>query len=217
MATGKESLFNGALAICGQTKLDSLTEAREARYDLDDAYDEDAIDHCLEEANWNFATRTIESNYDTSVSDPGFGFSRAFSKPTDWLKTVEISADEYFSNTLTNHDFVDEQGYWWCDLDTIYVRYVSNDSSYGADFSLWPQSFVRYFESYLALKISPKIFQSEGDLKRIAGIHETAKRDAKSKDAMNEGVKFHAPGGWANARRGGGRRGDRGNRNKLIG
>jgi len=217
MATGQLTLYNGALRLCGQANLSALTDATENRRMLDDAYDENAIDNCLEQGNWNFATRTIESSYDTSVSDPGFGFSRAFSKPSDWMKTVQLASDEYFRNVLVDAEFNDEQQYWWCDIDTIYVRYVSNDASYGGDFSLWPQGFVRFFEAYLAEQIAPRIFQSADEVKAIKAVANRAMVEARSADAMNEGVKFHAPGGWASARRGRGRHSDRGKRSQLIG
>ena len=215
MATSKLTLYNGALRLLGQSALSSLTDAVENRRLLDAAYDEDAIDFTLEQGNWNFAIRTIESNYDSSVSDPGFGFSRAFAKPSDWRKTVRLASDEYFKAPMTHEQYNDESSYWWCDLDVIYVQYVSSDSSYGADLSLWSQSFVKYFQAHLAEQIAPVIFQSSDDLKKIASWTQQALNMARSNDAQNEGAKFHPPGAWANARRR--QRGDRGSRNQFTG
>lgn len=214
MATSKLTLYNAALRLLGQTALATVTEAVENRRLLDAAYDEDAIGYTLEQGNWNFAIRTIESNYDSSVSDPGYGFSRAFSKPDDWRKTVRLASDEYFKAPMTHDQFNDEQSYWWCDIDIIYVQYVSDDDSYGSDLSLWPQSFVKYFAAHLAEQIAPVVFQSENDVKKIFAMRERALVTARSNDAMNEGTKFHPPGTWSNARRR--TRGDRGQRSQLT-
>lgn len=218
MATSKLTLYKGALRILGQASITALTDAVENRRLLDEAYDENAIGFTLEQGNWNFAIRTIEINYDTSVSDPGFSFSRAFSKPSDWKKTVRLASDEYFTNPMTHREFNDEQQYWWADIDTIYVQYVSDDSSYGSDLSVWTQAFVNYFEAYLASQIVHRVFQSEADVKKVFALAQNALEIAKSNDAWNEGAKFHAPGGWASARRGrGGGHRDRGSRSNLTG
>lgn len=215
MSTSQLSLYNGALRVLGQSKLSALTDAVENRYLLDGVWDENLRDDVLSHGNWNFAIRAIESEYDTSVSSPEFGFQRAFTKPTDWIRTTQLASDEYFVHPLTDLEFYDEQGYWWSDLETLYVRYVSNDTSYGYDLSLWPQSFIRYVEAYFALQIAPKVLDRLG----VSDLEKKTHRlllNALSKDALNEGAKFHPPSGWASARRSG-PRGDLGSRRRLIG
>jgi len=216
MAT-KLSAYNGALRLLGQANISTLTDAVENRRYLDNAYDDDAIKHCLEQGAWNFAMRTVETNYDSSVSDPGFGFEYAFSKPSDWVRTVELASDEYFLSPLKHHEYVDEQSYWWADHQVMYVRYVSDDASYGSDLSLWPQTFTKYFEAFLAEQLAPRIFQNPDAVKKFEDKTKRALVDARSKDAMNEGAKFHPPGTWASARRGRGARRDRGSRSSLTG
>jgi hypothetical protein len=209
--------YNNALLALGQPSLDSLTEASENRYLLDRVYDSGAIDACLEQGNWNFATRTIRSEYDSSVSSPDFGYSRAFSKPSDLIRVVQLASDEFFQNPMTDLEFSDEQSYWWADIDTIYVRYVSNDTSYGGDLSLWTASFSSYFELYLANQIAPRVIQAAASLENIAKREKRAHLDALSKDAMADGVKFAPESGWAGARGGYRRRRDRGSRGSLLG
>ena len=216
MSTSQLTLYNGALRILGQPKLSALTDTDEVRYLLDGVWDENAREYCLEQGNWNFATRTIKSEYDASVSEPDFGFRRAFSKPTDWLKTVQLASDEYFQFPLPDSGFSDEQGYWWSDLETLYIRYVSNDSSYGYDLSLWPQAFCRYFEYYMAFQIAPRVMQTKSAIDNIERKFRASHIDALSKDSMNEGVKEFPGGGWTRARRGGSRR-DFGSRRRLTG
>src|SRR3990167_1754361 len=135
MAASKISLYNGALRLLGQTNLEDTDEAREPRYALDDAYDKGAVKQCLEQGVWNFALRSVEIDYDASIT-PTFGLTRAFAKPSDWVRTAIVSSDEYFRNPLADTEYRDEGGYWYSDLDTMWIQYVSNDAAYGGDLSL---------------------------------------------------------------------------------
>lgn len=216
MTVSQLSLYNGALLVIGEGKLASLTEEREARYLLDDAWDRGAVKACLEAGDWNFAQRTRRATYDPDVT-PTFGFRYAFSKPTDWVRTSAISDDEYFGRSLTNYEYRDEAGYWWCDLQTIYISYVSDDAAYGTDYSLWPESFTDFVEHYLAAKIIPRVRQAASKREEVEARFEKARRDAMNKDALRDGAKFFPEASWARSRHGGrGGRG-RGNRNRLIG
>ena len=203
MATTKLGLYNGALRVLGKPKLSAIDEGVENRRVLDDAYDDDAIKMCLEMGLWNFAMRTVKIEYDSSI-DPDFGLNRAFTKPSDWVRTAEVASDEFFVNPLVDLEFKDEQAYFFADIDSIYVRYVSDDDSYGSDLSLWPQSFVKMFEAFLADQAAPRLIENKKGREEITQVLIDTRREARSKDALNEGVKFPPQGGWAGAR--GGRR-----------
>ncbi len=210
-------LYNGALRILGQRKLASITEDAEPRHLLDDAWAEGAVDNCLEEGLWNFAMRTVAINYDPSVQ-PDFGFSRAFAKPTDWIKTAGAASDGYFSARLRDEEMKDEAGYWWADLDTIYIRYVSNDNLYGSNLAIWPNSFSDFMKAHLALQICPRLIKALNQRADIEKIYTKARLEARNKDAMNEGSPSFPPGRFVAARHG--RRNsrfDRGNTGSLIG
>lgn len=208
--TDQLSLYNGALRLCGDAKLANLSEAREPRYVLDDVWGDGARDDCLEMGLWNFAMRTAEIDYAVSPA-PTFGHRRAFAKPVDWIRTAAIASDEYFRSPLTGLDYRDEVEHWYADLDTIYVRYVSNDASYGLDFDLWPVSFVRLVEGYLAREIAPRISAASGRIEIIEKEFQRRLLNARSKDAQNEGAAFAPPTGWQTARAGRwGRRRERG-------
>lgn len=213
MAT-RLKLYNGALRILGERKLASLTENREPRRVLDDMWDDDFTNTCLEQGMWNFATRSIELTYSPSVT-PSFGYIRAFDKPSDWVRTTIISIDEYFSAPMLQ--YVDEAGYWRCEYDTIYVKYVSNDSSYGNDLSLWPSSFVRYFEAALAFEACDRITKSDSKRDEIRADVRRLLADARSKDAMNQPIVFPPAGSWATSRRVAATQRERGKRGQLIG
>lgn len=214
MAT-KLNLYNGALRLLGERKLNTIDEDRKPRHLLDDVWDDGLIDTVLEQGFWNFAVRAVK--LDKSITAiPAFGHTNAFDKPNDWVRTVGICNDEFFKSPLL--DYIEETGFWFAEIDPIYVRYVSNDAAYGSDFNRWPETFTRYVEAYLASEIAYVLTQSDTKLRVVLGLTHQRMIDARSKDAMNEATAFPPPGSWTLAR--GGTRGsrrDRGNRNKLIG
>lgn len=220
MSTSRLKLYNDALIICGERTLNSstgLTENREPRYLLDHVWDNDGVKHCLEAAQWKFAMRTIRIDYDPSI-EPEFGYRRAFEKPSDWCLTSALCSDESFNAPLLQ--YFDEAGYWYADLDELYVRYVSDDSAYGGDLSRWTARFANYAATYFASRIILKLTSDENKQDRILnprnGRLAVALREAKSVDAMSDPTKFPPPGGWTKARLGGRNRGDRGNRNQFT-
>jgi hypothetical protein len=212
MSASRLLLYNDALTMCGERMLSSVSESREARRLLDQAWDSGAVVACLEQGQWNFATRSIQLEYSPSV-EPDFGYSRAFDKPTDWVRTVGLCSDEFFRVPLT--EYFDEADFWFAELDTIYVRYVSDDDSYGMDMGKWPQTFAKYVSTYLANEIVTKLTNGEARALKIERSLKIALRDAKSKDAINEATKFLPSGTWASARLGTSRR-DGGGRGNLT-
>lgn len=216
MTATKLSLYNGALALLEQRKLAGLTEDREPRRVLDDVWDRGAVDYCLEQGQWNFAMRSALIDYDPSV-DPDFGFQYGFVKPDDWIRTASLASDEKFTSPLDDTEYKDERGYWWADIDQIYVRFVSNDEQYGGDFSLWPKVFERFVEVYLAKWAGPRIKgASAASVARADALYEREMRNAANKDAMNEGTGRPTIGSWARARFGVARS-DRNSKTRLIG
>jgi hypothetical protein len=215
MATSKLAVWNGCLRLCRERKLSSLTENREPRRLLDDAWGDGsttgAVKACLEMGQWTFATRSAQIEYTPSI-EPDFGYRRAFDQPSDMVRPVGICSDEYFNSPLLQ--YADERRYWYADLDTIYVRYVSNDSEYGADLSLWSEVFAKLVEAYLAREIVGSL--TGGDSERVEKSFGMAKKEAQSLDAMNNPTKFLPMGSWSRARFGGWG-GDRGSRSNLIG
>lgn len=206
-------LYNNALMMAGESAIASLTEARQPRYLLDNIWDNGGVKACLERGQWKFAIRTIMSDYDSDIT-PEFGYQRAHAKPSDWCITSTISADEYFNTPLLQ--IVDENGYWWTDEDTIYIRYISDDTAWGNDLSLWPSAFGDYVASYFARKLV-YVLTSDKDRRREAVRDEREYlKVAKNVDAINDPPKFPPEGSWNRSRRGSSRA-ERGNRNQLIG
>ena len=204
--------------------LASLTETGESRRLLDQVWDEQGVRACLEHGQWIFAMRTQKIEYDPST-EPPFGYTRAFNKPTDWVATSALTSDEFFRVPVLRYS--DEIGYWFADIDTIYVRFVSDDEDYGGNLALWRPAFTEYVKAYFASKIVMKLTGDKGRWAAILGRDLTGMKDgilvgalkvAKNKDAMAVAPGFAPTGNWVNSRSGRTTRGDGGNTTgSLIG
>jgi len=211
--TTQLSLYNGALLELGERRIATLADETESRRALDDAWESGAVkDYLLSQGFWNFAMRSVELTYDPSVT-PSFGYEYGFSKPADWIRTAALSLDESFAAPL--NEYSDEQGYWFCDHDTIYVRYVSNDTDYGYDMSLWSPNFVRWVHAYLAYRIALRVTGSRDIRNEMFKMQDRLLVEARSRDAMNEAAGKIPTGSWVRARWGDGA--ERGKRGQLIG
>jgi len=199
MTADQLSIFNGALRIIGERKLASLTEAREPGRVLNDIWTDGAVNYCLEQGLWKFAIRAVQIDYDAGIS-PAFGYTYAFDQPNDLVRIAGICSDEFFNNPLTA--YVDEAGYWYSNLQTIYARYVSNDSIYGSNLSLWPETFKKFVEAYLALQMCERIVQNDEKLKNVMEIFKRRLSDALAKDAMKAPATFLPLNSWNAARHG---------------
>lgn len=219
MATDRLKIYNGALLICGDRQLATLNEGREPRHLLDLVWNDGGVRFCLEQAQWHFAMRSSELDYNPSVT-PTWGFQRAFDKPTDWVATSGVFRDAYMMTPLTQ--YADEVSYWFCDLDVIYAKYVSDDGDYGMDFAKWPATFTEYVKAYFASKIVRKL---PGGMDKVEDIEHPrtgrlarALLVAKNKAAMTQPASFPTRGTWAGARHAGQRsRFDGGSNTSLIG
>jgi len=200
MAT-KLSLYNNALLRLNSRKLDTLTENRKSRRVLDTIWDSGFVRRILENGQFNFAIKSFESVQDTSVA-LGFGYNYAHKKPDDWVRTITLSTDEYFTSAVLQYE--DEGEYWYCDYQKIYAKIISDDVAYGGDLSKWTESMSNYAELYLALKACKAITSSDTLYSELEKEANKAKRHAAAIDAMNEPVKFAPMGSWARARYGSG-------------
>lgn len=195
MAT-KLGIFNTALGHLGERKISSLSEAREPRRVLDDFYD-GTVAYALERGFWNWAMRSI-SLLSSDSYDPPFGQQYAFEKPTDWVRTYTIAANENLTPPLL--DVIDEGGLWYANSDPLYIKYVSNDTTWGMDLSLWSQSFADYVAARLANRACKRI-TGNAPSEDLLREEKRSLAIAKSRDAMDEPPGFPPTGTWATSRR----------------
>ena len=197
--TDRLSLYNQALLLCGEGGLASLTENREPRRLLDTAWDGGAVRFCLAKGMWIWATRTVQLDYDPSI-EPDFGYKYAFDKPDDYIRTAGVGIDQYLDSPLTRYS--DEVGYIWCDLQTIYMQYISDDTGYGFNYAGWSDSFTNYVVAYLASLIVYRLTQSENKIVMVKKELKESYKDAITENGMNMPPRFIPQGRWASARKG---------------
>lgn len=212
------SLYCGALRECQERKLASLSENREPRRLLDDVWNagDGILRFVLQAKQWNFARRTVELAADTGV-EPAFGYTFAFRQPTDFLRTCRLCTDERLQSPLL--DYQVEAGYWYADVEPIYLTYVSNDADYGGDYSKWPPNFVLWVETHMASLIVGRITGSTANRNDLLKLAKMRLQTAASTDAMEGPTEFTPVGSWVRSRSGryGSGRLDRGSRSRLIG
>lgn len=205
------SIYNGACSAIGERVLLPASpgatfsnEVRESRRALDDVWNRGGVRTCLSMGLWHFGSRGVQWNFDPDITPP-FGFQCAFQVPQDWVRWMMVCQDPYFSVPLLQ--YTDEANYFYCDLQQLYVKYVSDDPRWGMNMSAWPDNFQRFVELYFAEAICIRITSDEKKRVDVDKRREAALRKAKSTDAMNEATTMLPPGMWRQARHG--RRGGR--------
>ena len=197
--TTQLTITNGALGFLGERSLVTTADATEPARTMA-AYYTPAVKYCLEQGHWKFAERRAVLT--PSVTEvPAYGRANAFAKPSDYIRINYLCSDERFTSPVT--DIEDSGSFWYCDLETLYLKYVSNDTSYGLNLALWPETFVQYVQLYLATLAAPRLspktkieaIQAPGGVGLV-----DAKRNALAKDAVNGPTQFLPTGRWAGVR-----------------
>lgn len=171
--TDQLTVWNVALAHCGERRLASLTEPREAARVLADEWDA-AVRGCLEMTTWNFATRTLQIS--NSGASPFNQFAYYLPKPPDWLRTADVAGDAAFTIALI--DYVEEGPAWSANAGAIWVRYVSSDANYGYRLAGWPQTFADFVALTLACRICMRLTGSREMLGDLVKLRQDGEKEA---------------------------------------
>lgn len=198
LLTNQLNIYNNALLMCEERTL-AASESRKPRYLLDQVWNDGGVQACLEEGSWTWAARTVAVQYDPNVQ-PQFGYIHAFQKPADYVRTLAIASDPYFTAALTA--FRDEDEWWWSDCATIYIKYVSNDPNYGMNMNNWSETFKQFVASHFAWKIVKALTHDKEIQARVAQEREFWLKSARGKDGMNEPPGFFPRGNLSRARQG---------------
>lgn len=202
MGTTRLLLYNEALRLLGERKLTALTETGKSRRVLDDIWDNGWVDRVLASGLWQCAMRSVELASDPDV-DPAFGFAYGFSKPSDLIRIASVASDEYFYQPVRY--YTDEGQYWYADIDPVWVKYVSNDSSFGGDLALWDDAVVEFAALYGAHAACMAITQSDSKLDALDKRLKRRLAVARGRDGQKEPTGAYGESSWNRARRGYGR------------
>jgi hypothetical protein len=192
-------IYNQALADCNDLSLATLTENAERRYVLDRAYNLVFFSAVLEAGQWNFATCASQFDYNPSV-EPPFGYQFVFDKPTDWVRTSAMCSDPYYRVPL--NQMADQNGVWLADIQTIFVKYTSNDPNFGLNIAGWPPSFFLYACAWLAHQIIGRLANTKVSKDDLKTLMDERLQIALSNDAISGPTKFIPPGTWTSSRYG---------------
>lgn len=221
MPTSRLSIYNRALAVLGERSLASLTENRPPRRYLDEVWQDGGVNHCLENGQWNFAMRAAQIPHDPDM-EPAYGLNYAFPKPDDWMATSSICNDEFYTTPLLQ--YADEATIWYADITPLYVKYVSNDASYGLNFATWPDTFTDYVAHYFAGRVCNRLTGNAKLTEQLLavpnGLVQKTLVTAKNRDLQAKPPQRPAVGNWVRNRAGGwngGPFGDGGTTGSLIG
>lgn len=207
--TTKLALYNSALREVGEASLATLLDGVESRRVLDAVYD-DVRYEALADGPWNWATNSVKIAADTAIT-LAFGWQHAFSHPSDYIRTVALSADENFTEPLL--DCADEGDVFFANVDPIYLKYIYSGA---ADPALWPQKFTRYVTVLLASRIAMRVSGNADMRLNLEKLAVRARRDALQIDQMNSPIHWPPAGSWVRSRFGAAR-GDRGKTSRLTG
>ena len=165
MPTNTLAIWNIALTALGERSLSSTAEEREPQRLLDEVWTRGggAIAYLLEQGLWDHAMTRSSINNSTTVT-PAFGFANAHLLPTDFVRLAQISADVDFADPIIRYER--EGGHIFADSTTIFLRYVSDSTSYGNDLALWPETFTLWTGYWLATQLAPRL-KNENDYRLL--------------------------------------------------
>lgn len=196
MTASQLSLYNGALEILGVPRLSSVSSTDKSRYEIDAVYSEE-LAAALRDGDWNFAMRSTEEDSDGTPTVHHFTYYH--SKPSDWVRTVMLSASDSFQQPLLEYE--DEAGKWYSNVDPLYAKYVSNDSSYGGDITLFPQDYQDYIHHRIAKRVCIALTGSRTMLNDVKDDLRKARSKALAIDARDGPPRPKGrPGSWVESR-----------------
>ena len=111
---------------------------------------------------------------------------------------MAICSDEFFKSPIYNYP--DENNFWFCDLDTIFIKFVSDDDEFGRDYSLWTELFRNAVGAKMAKELAISLTKSKSIKDEMKAELKAYLKDAKSLDAMSKPTTFKPPGSWVSTR-----------------
>lgn len=197
-------IYNDALQIMGLDEITAKDDDSNRRTKLDRALDAGLVADILEDTSWQFGFKSVQIDFDPSI-EPAWGYLYAIPKPADLHRIDGLYTDEY--QRVKIRDYGDEQNFWFCSYQTIYLTYITSDFVSNPD--AWPTFFRRLIAARIAMDAAPSLVVEGADPERCDMIFEKRESGAKSNDAMQSPPRTIADGSWNKSRTRGGRYGDR--------
>jgi len=192
-------VYNKALTLARLPLITSNSDESNARFVLDEAVNNGVVESVLSKIPWDFASVRAELSYDNGYTAT-FGYKYRFAEPADFYRLNMISEDEYFREPMP--DYIHEEGYFYCDTQTIYVRYT--DTAHLTAPSGWPDTFT----DLVACELAKYLETVPGaNLTGLEDKYYKYEGEALSSDAQRGPPKQIGRGNWNRNRRSGHRGG----------
>lgn len=169
MPASDVEIVNQALVHLGQPPIQSLDQTTPAAVAAKAIY-QATLEECLRAHPWNFATGRV--TLDPLEEPPAFGWSYQFSRPADWLRTLETSATSWRHEGKT---ILCNEG----TLEIRYIRRVSDPTEFDA---LFGAALARLLSAKLAYPLTKSTSLMEAQWQMYAAVLQ----QARSVDAQEE-------------------------------
>lgn len=192
------SIINEALLELGQktivARTDDSTEART----MDSLFDP-TRDNLLRRHTWNFATKRIKLA--RSANTPAFEFSYQYPVPSDWLRTVVVSASDHGHTDIDYKQAYDatDGRVILSDATELWLAYVAETTDPG----VFGPDFSRLLALDLAQRACIKLKNSRPLREDLATAYKNQWFAATSADAIEDMPDRRPEGSWVTGRRGG--------------
>lgn len=191
-------IYNDALLLLSEEQLTTLYDDSRRRSILDVAVRSNLVPAILEDIGWHWASTSMKITADPAI-EPEWGYRYGHHLPTDMHRFDGVWYDEYFQTPIKY--YTDEDGVLLCDVDEIYIQYVSNEWLHTPE--KWKPSFKRFVAAKLAYD-TMGVF-SNADKNAIARVYEERMSDIKSIDVQQSPPHILTRGNWSRTRTMGGR------------
>lgn len=173
-------VYNRTLDLLGCRRIASLAEDREPTRVLDANW-ADVRDYCVTRAMWIFALRSAAA-VSAGLPTVDFGFTNAYTRPADCIYTYMLSTNNDFQPIL--QEAVEVDGFYLTRGATLYVRYTSNDASYGLSLTRWTPTFAEFVAHYFAAVVGYRLTRNFDLVKLLYEVADRILVEARSKDAV---------------------------------
>lgn len=191
-------VYNDALLLLGEEQLTTVDDDSRRRSILDVAVNAGLVGSILEDVGWHWAMTSMRITADPSI-EPEWGFRYGHHLPTDLHRFDGVWYDEYFTTPIRR--YTDEDGILLCDVEEIFIQYVSSDWLMKPE--KWKPSFKRFVAAKLAYDTMNRF--PSADKQSIMLAYEQRESDMKSIDAQQSPPLILTRGNWSRTRTMGGR------------
>lgn len=195
MSFSKIEICNGALALCGETSITSLSQEGKPARVLARNYDI-VRKKTLTRYRWNFAKKRVELAADPSA--PPFGFTYKYQVPNDLIQLIGLYDRQEPQRNYTSADepYKREGPYILSDVTPLKIFYIADIT----DTSQYDPSFATVFEYALAIKIYYDLTKGTDRYESLKRDMAQAVREARFANAIENTPEVITASDWIDSR-----------------